>query len=131
MASDASIPASAKKATGTDGASANSTANPEAATAATASIRNTRCMPRVARRVATSGANDQPDQNEHLDRRHQKGSLDHIEVEGLLVLERGQGGEAGDGGGQEGQGEEDPAEHADLPDHPPGLPEGRRAAQRV
>ena len=60
MASDASIPASPKKATGTDGASANSTANPEATTAATASITNTRCSDLAASRVPTVAPTTRP-----------------------------------------------------------------------
>ena len=49
--------------------------------------------------------------------------MHRIEVERLLVLQRGERREARDGGGEEGQGDEDAAQHPDLPDGPPGLPE--------
>ncbi len=63
---------------------------------------------------------------EELDRRDEVGALHGIEVERLLVLQRGEGGEAGDGGGQERQRDEDPPQHADLPDRAPGLAERGR-----
>ena len=130
MASDASMPALPMKATGTLGASANSTAKPAATTEATASMRNTRPMSRAASRVAMVAPTARPEQVEDLDRRDEEGALDRVEVEGLLVLQRGQRGEAGDGGGQEGQGEEDAAQHADLPHRAPGLAERGRGLDR-
>ena len=77
-----------------------------------------------------SGANGEADEVEDLNRCDQVGALDRVEVERLLVLQRGQGGETRDGRGQEGQGDEDPAEHTDLPDRPPRLPERRRGLDR-
>ncbi len=52
------------------------------------------------------------------------GAVEHAEMERLLVLQRGQRREPGDGSGQEGQGDKDPPQYADLPHHPPGLAEG-------
>ncbi len=68
----------------------------------------------------------QAEKIEDLDRGGEVGALERIEVEGLLVLQRRQRGEAGDGGGEEGQGHEDAAQGADLPDRAPGLAQRRR-----
>ena len=69
------------------------------------------------------GAHSEAKEIEELDRRNEIGALHGVEVERLLVLQRGQGRETGDGGGQEGEGDEDAAQHADLPHGTPGLPE--------
>ena len=60
MASDASMPALPMKASGTFGASANRTAKPAATTDATASMRKTRPMSRLARRVAITAPTASP-----------------------------------------------------------------------
>ena len=60
MASETSMPALPMKATGTLGASANRTANPAATTEATASMRKTRPMSRLASRVAMTAPTARP-----------------------------------------------------------------------
>ena len=60
MASEASMPALPMKASGTLGASANSTAKPAATMEATASMRKTRPMPRRASRVAITAPTARP-----------------------------------------------------------------------
>ena len=60
MASEKSMPALPTKASGTLGASANSTAKPAATSEATASMRKTRPMSRRARRVAMTAPTARP-----------------------------------------------------------------------
>ena len=60
MASEKSMPALPTKASGTFGASAKSTANPAATSEATASMRKTRPMSRLARRVAMTAPTARP-----------------------------------------------------------------------
>ena len=119
------------KATGTEGASAKRTANPAATTEATASM--TEDQPDVAGRQpgGDDGSHGEAEQVEDLDRGDEVGTLDGVEVERLLILQGGQGREAGNGCRQERQRDEDPAEHTDLPDRPPGLAEGRWRFDRV
>ena len=76
------------------------------------------------------GTDGQPEEIEQLNGRDEVGPVHRIEMERLLVLQRGQRGEAGDGRGEEGQGEEDAAQHPDLPDRAPGLAERRRGFHR-
>ena len=60
MASEESMPALPMKATGTLGASAKRTANPAATSEATASMRNTSPMSRLASRVAMTAPTARP-----------------------------------------------------------------------
>ena len=71
-------------------------------------------------------ADGETEEVEELNGRDQVGALDGIEVERLLVLQRGERREPGDGGGEEREGDEDATQHADLPHGPPGLAERRR-----
>ena len=76
------------------------------------------------------GADGEASEVEELDRRNEVGAVHRIEMERLLILQRGEGREPRDGGGEEGQGDEDAAQHADLPDGPPGLAERGRGLDR-
>ena len=76
------------------------------------------------------GAHGEAGEVEELNRRNEVGAVHRIEMERLLILQRGERREPSDGGGEEGQRNEDAAQHPDLPDGPPGLPERRWGLDR-
>ena len=88
------MPALPKKATGTLGARANSTANRRRPPRPRPASGRPAPMSRAASRVAIGGPDRQARADEDLDRGDRAGRWTSVEVEGLLVLQRGQRGEA-------------------------------------